>query len=141
MSVPVLSLLIIVPLAGGLSLLAVSRRNELAIRLGALAVCAIAVGLLFLLLQATNQRALYEQHYAWLLGTNVLVAVLLLAVLLYALVNWVGLEEPRAVLAAPATGSVVAQIKRTVMDRAVALEPSGRYWPLSRMEKSFSCPS
>ena len=60
-----------------------SRTVRWALALGALAVCAIAVGLLFLLLQATNQRALYEQHYAWLLGTNVLVAVLLLAVLLW----------------------------------------------------------
>ena len=59
-----------------------SRTVRWALALGALAVCAIAVGLLFLLLQATNQRALYEQHYAWLLGTNVLVAVLLLAGLL-----------------------------------------------------------
>ena len=36
-------------------------------------------------------------------------ANLLLAVLLYALVNWVGLEEPRAVLAAPVAESVAAQ--------------------------------
>ena len=50
MSVPVLSLLIIVPLAGGLSLLAVSRRNELAIRLGALAVCLLELCLSFVAL-------------------------------------------------------------------------------------------
>ena len=37
-----------------------SRTVRWALALGALAVCAIAVGLLFLLLQATNQRALYE---------------------------------------------------------------------------------
>ena len=50
MSVPVLSLLIIVPLAGGLSLLAVSRRNDLAIRLGALAVCLLELCLSFVAL-------------------------------------------------------------------------------------------
>ena len=50
MSVPVLSLLIFVPLAGGLSLLAVSRRNELAIRLGTLAVCLLELCLSFVAL-------------------------------------------------------------------------------------------
>ena len=39
-----------------------SRTVRWALALGALAVCAIAVGLLFLLLQATNQRALYEHE-------------------------------------------------------------------------------
>jgi regulator of sigma E protease len=37
------------------------------------------------------------------------VANLVLAVLLYALVNWVGVQEPRAVLAPPAAGSLAAQ--------------------------------
>jgi len=37
--------------------------------------------LLFLLTQATNNRALYERNFAWLLGVNVLVALVLLAVL------------------------------------------------------------
>ncbi|WCM91685.1 RIP metalloprotease RseP [Acidovorax sp. NCPPB 2350] len=37
------------------------------------------------------------------------IANLLLAILLYAVVNWVGVEEPRAVLASPAAGSVAYQ--------------------------------
>jgi regulator of sigma E protease len=50
-------------------------------------------------------------------------ANLLLAVLLYALVNWVGLEEPRAVLAAPAvTGSVVAQAGLHGGERVTAVQ-------------------
>ncbi|WP_455553844.1 ATP-binding protein [Comamonas kerstersii] len=45
--------------------------------------CAIGLVLLFLLMQATNNRELYEQHYAWLFGLNVLVASALLLVLLW----------------------------------------------------------
>lgn len=45
--------------------------------------CAIGLVLLFLLMRATNNRELYEQHYAWLFGLNVLVASALLLVLLW----------------------------------------------------------
>ena len=45
--------------------------------------CAIGVVLLFLLMQATNNRELYERHYAWLFGLNVLVAGALALVLLW----------------------------------------------------------
>ena len=45
--------------------------------------CAIGVVLLFLLMQATNNRELYERHYAWLFGLNVLVAAALSLVLLW----------------------------------------------------------
>ena len=44
--------------------------------------CAIGLVLLFLLMQATNNRELYERHYAWLFGLNVLVAAVLALVLL-----------------------------------------------------------
>ena len=48
--------------------------------------------LLLLLMQATNNRELYERHYAWLFGLNVLVAAILLVVLLWMalrlLVRW-----------------------------------------------------
>jgi nitrogen fixation/metabolism regulation signal transduction histidine kinase len=54
---------------------------------GAAIMSAIGMVLLFMLTLATNNRALYERNYAWLLGVNVLVAVLLLAVLL-----WVGVR-------------------------------------------------
>lgn len=45
--------------------------------------CAIGLVLLFLLMQATNNRELYERHYAWLFGLNVLVAAVLALVLLW----------------------------------------------------------
>ena len=54
-----------------------------ALGLGAGLMCAIGLGLLFLLTQATNNRVLYERHFAWLLAANVLVAAVLLAVLLW----------------------------------------------------------
>ncbi|MGE4376901.1 MAG: ATP-binding protein [Burkholderiaceae bacterium] len=46
-------------------------------------VVAIGLVLLFLLTLATNNRELYERHYPWLFGLNVLVAVLLLLVLVW----------------------------------------------------------
>lgn len=49
--------------------------------------CAIGLVLLFLLMQATNNRELYERHYAWLFGLNVLVAVALSLVLLWMMVR------------------------------------------------------
>ncbi|MCW8176863.1 HAMP domain-containing protein [Verminephrobacter aporrectodeae subsp. tuberculatae] len=48
---------------------------------------AIGMVLLFLLTLATNNRALYERNYAWLFGVNVLVALLLLAVLVWVAVR------------------------------------------------------
>jgi len=45
--------------------------------------CAMGLVLLFLLMQATNNRELYERHYAWLFGLNVLVAASLCVVLLW----------------------------------------------------------
>lgn len=54
--------------------------------------CAIGMVLLFLLTLATNNRVLYERHYQWLFGLNVLVAGILLCVLLWMavrlLVRW-----------------------------------------------------
>lgn len=44
---------------------------------------AIAIVLLFLLTLATNNRAIYERNFAWLVGVNVLVALLLLAVFVW----------------------------------------------------------
>src|SRR6218665_1652883 len=44
---------------------------------------AIGMVLLFLLTLATNNRTLYERNYAWLFGVNVLVALVLLAVLVW----------------------------------------------------------
>ncbi len=54
-----------------------------ALAVGVAVMCAIGLVLLFLLTSATNQRALYEEYYNWLLGVNLLVAALLLGVLLW----------------------------------------------------------
>ena len=74
MSVPVLSLLIIVPLAGGLSLLAVSRRNDLAIRLGALAVCLLELCLSFVAL-CRFDKSLWQmqlvENQPWIESLNI----------------------------------------------------------------------
>lgn len=45
--------------------------------------CAIGLVLMFLLTLATNNKELYERHYAWLFGLNVLVAVFLLLVVVW----------------------------------------------------------
>ncbi len=58
-----------------------------ALGLGAGVMCAIALVLLFLMTQATNNRVLYERHFTWLLGVNVLVALTLLAVLVWGAVR------------------------------------------------------
>lgn len=50
---------------------------------GAAVMCAIALVLLFLLTLATNNRDMYERNFLWLLGVNVLVAAVLLAVLVW----------------------------------------------------------
>jgi len=60
-----------------------SRAVRWAVGVGAAIMSAIGMVLLFLLTLATNNRALYERNYAWLFGVNVLVALLLLAVLLW----------------------------------------------------------
>ena len=60
-----------------------ARTVRWALGMGVGLMCAIGLVLLFLLTQATNNRALYERNFAWLLGVNVLVAVVLLAVLVW----------------------------------------------------------
>ncbi|MDO5691152.1 MAG: RIP metalloprotease RseP [Pseudomonadota bacterium] len=70
-------------------------------------------------------------------------ANLILAVLLYALVNWIGVNEPRAILSPPVTGSLAAQAGlqggETVRQAALAgnaLEPVASFetlrWVLTR---------
>ncbi|QEA12669.1 sensor histidine kinase [Comamonas flocculans] len=54
-----------------------------ALGLGAGFMSAIAIVLLFLLTLATNNRALYERNFNWLVAVNVLVALVLLVVLLW----------------------------------------------------------
>jgi len=64
-----------------------SRAVRWAVGVGAAIMSAIGLVLLFLLTLATNNRALYERNYAWLFGVNVLVALLLLAVLVWVAVR------------------------------------------------------
>lgn len=64
-----------------------SRAVRWAVGVGAAIMSAIGMVLLFLLTLATNNRALYERNYAWLFGVNVLVALVLLAVLLWVAVR------------------------------------------------------
>ena len=54
-----------------------ARAMRWAIGVGAALVTAIGLVLMFLLAQATNNRALYERYYVRLFGINVVVAVLL----------------------------------------------------------------
>jgi len=60
-----------------------SRRVRWSVMVGLAAIAALALLLLFLLSFATNNRALYERNFGWLLGVNVAVAVLLLVVVLW----------------------------------------------------------
>ena len=66
-----------------------SRAVRWALGVGVSVMAAIGLVLLFLLTLATNNRALYERNYAWLFGTNVVVAVLLLALLVWVAVRLV----------------------------------------------------
>ncbi len=64
-----------------------SRAVRWAVGVGAAAVTAIGLVLMFLLAQATNNRALYEQNYVRLFGVNVVVAVVLVLV-----IGWVAVR-------------------------------------------------
>ena len=58
-----------------------SRTVRWALAVGAAVMCAITLVLLLLLTLATNNRDMYERNFVWLVGVNVLVAVVLVAVL------------------------------------------------------------
>lgn len=64
-----------------------SRGVRWAVGVGAAAMAGIGLVLIFLLAQATNNRALYERNYARLFTVNVVVAVLLMLV-----IGWVALR-------------------------------------------------
>lgn len=66
-----------------------ARAVRWALGLGTGVMCAIGLVLLFLLTQATNNRELYERNFGWLLTVNVLVALVLLAVLVWGAVRLV----------------------------------------------------
>jgi len=56
------------------------------------------------------------------------VANLLLAILLYATVNWIGVEEPKALLGAPAAGSLAERAGVRAGDWARASSTDGNEW-------------
>ena len=64
-----------------------SRAMRWAVGTGAAIMVSISLVLLFLLTQATNNRAMYERNYARLFVVNVVVATLLLAV-----IGWIGIR-------------------------------------------------
>ena len=64
-----------------------SRAVRWAVGVGTAIMAAIALVLFFLLTLTTNNRVLYERNYGWLFGVNVVVALLLLAVLLWVAVR------------------------------------------------------
>jgi nitrogen fixation/metabolism regulation signal transduction histidine kinase len=64
-----------------------SRAVRWGVGVGAATVVSIALVLLFLLTQATDNRALYEQNYVRLFSINVVVAGMLLAV-----IGWIGIR-------------------------------------------------
>ena len=73
-----------------------SRSLRWALLVGAGVMAAIGLVLLFLLTLATNNRALYEVHFSWLLGVNVFAALVLLAVLVWgALRLWLRFRRGR----------------------------------------------
>ncbi|WP_295380827.1 ATP-binding protein [uncultured Pseudacidovorax sp.] len=67
-----------------------SRARRWGVGVGAAAITALGLVLMFLLAQSTNNRALYEQNYARLFAVNVVVASLLMLVLV-----WVGFRLTR----------------------------------------------
>lgn len=67
-----------------------SRAVRWAVGIGAATMVSIGLVLMFLLTQATNNRALYERNYGRLFGVNVVVAVLLLAVIAWIAVRLYG---------------------------------------------------
>ncbi|RYZ10670.1 MAG: PAS domain-containing sensor histidine kinase, partial [Comamonadaceae bacterium] len=71
-----------------------ARAVRWAIGVGAAAMTGIGLVLMFLLAQATNNRALYERNYARLFGLNVVVAVLLLLIIGWVAVRlWMRLRQ------------------------------------------------
>ena len=93
-----------------------SRAVRWAVGVGVALVAAIGLVLIFLLAQATNNRALYEQNYARLFGLNVVVAALLVLV-----IGWVAFRllrrlqqgQVRQPVAHQAGGHLRARWRRT----------------------------
>ena len=71
-----------------------SRARRWALGVAAALFAALGLVLMFMLAQATNNRELYERNYAWLFAINVLVAVLLSMVIVWAVLRlWLRLRR------------------------------------------------
>ena len=75
--------------------------------------------------RAFNRKPLWQRAAIVFAGP---LANLLLAVLLYAATHWIGLEEPKALLSAPAVGSVAERAGMRAGDWARAVSRDGMEW-------------
>ena len=75
--------------------------------------------------RAFNRKTLWQRTAIVAAGP---LANLLLAVLLYASANWIGTLEPRALMAAPASGSVAERAGLRAGDLALAWSDDGMEW-------------
>src|SRR4029453_3208905 len=75
--------------------------------------------------RAFNRRPLWQRTAIVVAGP---LANLLLAVLLYAASNWIGIEEPKALLGAPAAGSLAERAGVEPGDWARAASTDGTTW-------------
>ncbi len=74
---------------------------------------------------AFNRKPLWQRSAVVAAGPA---ANLLLAVLLYAAANWIGVDEPRALLAEPPAGSIAARAGVRAGDWARAVSADGAEW-------------
>ena len=75
--------------------------------------------------RAFNRKPLWQRAAIVVAGP---LANLLLAVVLYAATHWIGLEEPKALLGAPAVGSVAERAGMRAGDWARAVSRDGMEW-------------
>ena len=75
--------------------------------------------------RAFNRKPLWQRSAIVAAGP---IANLLLAVLLYAAVHWIGTDEPKALMAAPAAGSVAERAGLRAGDWARAWSEDGMQW-------------
>lgn len=74
---------------------------------------------------AFNRKPLWKRSAIVLAGP---VANLLLAIVLYAAANWIGIDEPKALLSAPAVGSLAERAGVRAGDWARATSSDGNEW-------------
>ncbi len=75
--------------------------------------------------RAFNRKTLWQRTAIVAAGP---LANLVLAILLYAAANWIGMDEPKALMAAPAAGSVAERAGLRAGDWALAASDDGMEW-------------